>query len=67
MISGEIQHTHLLTADREPMVDPSTGATKAHFGELISFICITYRSMDEGLLYSCAYDSKTDVSSRPIQ
>ena len=44
-----MQHTHPLTAHREPM-----DTTKAQHGEPMIFIGVTYGSMDEGLFIGAA-------------
>jgi hypothetical protein len=48
--SEGMQHTCLLTTDREPMTDRDMDTTKVQLDEPMSFIGFTYRSMGEGLL-----------------
>lgn len=45
-----MQHTHLLTPDKEPMTDQSTNATQVQLGEPRSFTGFTYRNMGEASL-----------------
>ena len=45
-----MQHTCLLTTDRELLTVQSTNTTKVQLGEPVSFIGVTYRNMGEGLL-----------------
>jgi len=49
-LAGEMQHTHLLTTDRELLTDQSTNTTKVQLAKPMSFIGVIYRSMDEGFL-----------------
>lgn len=42
-------NTYLLSSDRKPTTDQTTDTTKAHFGEPMSFIGVTYRSIVDGL------------------
>ena len=37
-LPGKMQHTHLLTPDREPTTDQSTDTTKVQLGEPVSFV-----------------------------
>ena len=46
----EMQHTCLLTPDREPTPDLSMDTTIVQFNESMSFIAITHGNMGEGLL-----------------
>ena len=46
---GEMQHTQLPTADRNPIISQSMGTTEGQFGEPMSFIGVTFRIMGEGL------------------
>ena len=39
----------LFTPDREPITDQSLGTTEVQLGEPVSFISVTYRSMNEGV------------------
>lgn len=47
---GEMQHTHLLTSNREPMTNQGTDITKFQHGEPVSFVGVTYVSVGEGFL-----------------
>lgn len=47
---GEMMHTHLLTPNRKPMTGQSTDNTNVQLNEPISFIGVSYRSVDERLL-----------------
>ena len=46
---GELQHTHLITPDREHIYNRAD-TTTVQLGEPVSFIGVTYRSIGEGLL-----------------
>ena len=62
-LPGKMQHTCLLTPDRDLTRDQCTDTTKVQLGEPMSFIGVTYRSVGEGLLTEADdYITKTHPS-----
>ena len=55
---GEMQHTCLITPDRDPTTDQSTDTTDVQPGEPMSFIEVTYRNRN---------DSKITASLKPTK
>ena len=55
---GEMQHTCLLTPDREPQKDQSIDTTKVQFGEPMDFTGASYRSMGKALLTGAEMSQK---------
>ena len=66
-----MQHTHLLTPDSDPMRDQNTDTMKIQCGQPVSFIEVTYRTMDKELQeqkwlkdITQAYPSMGDISQK---
>lgn len=52
--------------DTELLTHQIVGTTKVQLGELISFIGVTYRNMDGGLLIETEITQRTAESPKPI-